>query len=30
MKLRSYFYASQYQQRPAPAGGGTLKREWWR
>ena len=26
----SYAYAGQYQQRPAPAGGGILKRWWWR
>jgi hypothetical protein len=23
-------YAGQYQQRPAPAEGGVLKRHWWR
>ena len=28
--LGSYRYAGQYQQRPAPAGGGMLKRHWWR
>jgi hypothetical protein len=27
--LGSYRYAGQYQQRPAPAGGGMLKRHWW-
>ena len=30
MTLGSYRYAGQYQQRPAPAGGGMLKRHWWR
>lgn len=24
-----YAYHSQYQQSPAPRGGGILKREWW-
>lgn len=24
-----YIWAGQYQQRPAPAGGGVIKREWW-
>jgi predicted phage terminase large subunit-like protein len=28
--LGSYRYAGQFQQRPAPAGGGMLKRHWWR
>jgi hypothetical protein len=28
--LGSYRYAGQYQQRPAPAGGGMLKNHWWR
>jgi len=28
--LGSYRYAGQFQQRPAPAGGGMLKRYWWR
>jgi predicted phage terminase large subunit-like protein len=28
--LGSYHYAAQFQQRPAPAGGGMLKRHWWR
>ena len=28
--LGSYRYAGQYQQRPAPAEGGMLKRHWWR
>jgi predicted phage terminase large subunit-like protein len=27
--LGSYAYAGQYQQRPAPAGGGMFKREWF-
>jgi hypothetical protein len=27
--LGSYRYAGQYQQRPAPAGGGMLKKHWW-
>jgi predicted phage terminase large subunit-like protein len=26
----SYWWSSQYQQRPAPAGGGLFKREWFR
>lgn len=29
-RLGSYGTAAQLQQRPAPAGGGILKREWWR
>jgi len=28
--LGSYAYAGQYQQEPAPLGGGILKRFWWR
>jgi len=28
--LGSYRYAGQFQERPAPAGGGMLKRHWWR
>jgi predicted phage terminase large subunit-like protein len=28
--LGSYRYAGQFQQRPAPASGGMLKRHWWR
>lgn len=28
--LGSYAYAGQYQQRPAPRGGGILKRHWIR
>jgi len=28
--LGSYRYAGQYQQRPAPAGGGMLKPHWWK
>lgn len=28
--LGSYGYAGQYQQQPAPAEGGMLKRHWWR
>ena len=27
--LGSYRYAGQFQQRPAPAGGGMLKQRWW-
>lgn len=30
VELGSYGYAGQYQQRPSPAEGGMLKREWWR
>jgi predicted phage terminase large subunit-like protein len=26
----SYMYAGQYQQRPAPAGGGIFNRNWWK
>lgn len=28
--LGSYAYAGQYQQRPSPAEGGLLKREWFK
>jgi predicted phage terminase large subunit-like protein len=28
--LGAYRYAGQYQQRPAPAGGGMLKPHWWK
>lgn len=28
--LGTYGYAGQYDQDPAPAGGGILKRHWWR
>jgi hypothetical protein len=28
--LGSYAYSSQYQQRPAPAGSGLVKRQWFR
>jgi hypothetical protein len=28
--MGSYAAASQLQQRPSPAGGGILKRHWWR
>ncbi len=28
--LGSYAFSAQCQQRPAPAGGGVFKREWWR
>lgn len=27
--LGSFGYAAQYQQRPAPRGGGIFKRDWW-
>lgn len=30
IELGPYNYAGQYQQRPAPAGGGILKREWFK
>jgi predicted phage terminase large subunit-like protein len=30
VELGYYRYAAQYQQRPAPAEGGLLKRCWWR
>lgn len=29
-RLGSYGFAGQYQQRPAPAEGGIIKRWWWR
>lgn len=29
LRLGSRAYAGQFQQRPAPAEGGTFKREWW-
>lgn len=29
VKLGSYRYAGQHQQRPAPAGGGLFKRSWF-
>jgi predicted phage terminase large subunit-like protein len=29
-KQRAYMWASQYQQRPEPRGGGIFKRHWWR
>jgi predicted phage terminase large subunit-like protein len=29
VSLGSYRYAGQFQQRPAPADGGMLKRHWW-
>jgi len=28
--LGEYGTAAQYQQRPSPAGGGILKKHWWR
>jgi predicted phage terminase large subunit-like protein len=28
-KIGSYFFAAQYQQSPAPAGGGIVKAEWF-
>jgi predicted phage terminase large subunit-like protein len=28
-KMGSYRYAAQFQQSPAPAGGGLVKRSWW-
>lgn len=28
-KKNPYTWAGQYQQRPAPKGGGVIKREWW-
>lgn len=28
--LGEYGYAAQYQQLPAPRGGGILRRDWWR
>lgn len=30
VRLGSYMYAGQIQQRPSPAEGGILKRHWWR
>jgi predicted phage terminase large subunit-like protein len=30
LTLGSYGFSAQFQQRPAPAGGGLLKSEWWR
>jgi predicted phage terminase large subunit-like protein len=29
-ELGSYAYAGQYQQQPAPIGGGMFRDEWWR
>ena len=29
-KMGPYVFAGQMQQRPEPAGGGIIKREWWR
>ena len=29
-QMGPYAYASQYQQMPAPRGGGILRRAWWR
>ena len=26
----SYFWAGMHQQRPSPAGGGIIKRNWWK
>jgi predicted phage terminase large subunit-like protein len=26
----SYLWAGMYQQRPSPAGGGIIKRSWWK
>jgi predicted phage terminase large subunit-like protein len=28
-ELGPYAYAGQYQQEPAPRGGGIIRREWW-
>jgi len=28
--IGSYFYNALYQQRPSPADGDAIKREWWR
>ncbi len=28
-KMGSYRFAAQFQQTPAPAGGGLVKRAWW-
>jgi len=30
VRLGSYAYAGQYQQRPSPLEGGILQRAWWR
>ena len=30
LNLGSMGFASQYQQRPAPAGGALFKHEWWK
>jgi len=30
IQLGSYNYAGQYQQNPAPTGGGVIKREWFK
>jgi predicted phage terminase large subunit-like protein len=30
LKADEYTYASQYDQRPAPLGGGLFKRDWWK
>jgi predicted phage terminase large subunit-like protein len=30
IRLGSYGYSGQYQQRPSPAAGGIFKRWWWR
>lgn len=29
-ELGPYAYAGQYQQEPAPRGGGIIRRDWWR
>lgn len=29
-EMGPYAFAGQYQQRPEPAGGGVIKREWWK
>lgn len=28
-RANTYLWAGQYQQRPAPRGGGLIKEEWW-
>ncbi|MDE2096883.1 MAG: phage terminase large subunit [Patescibacteria group bacterium] len=28
-RRRQYMWATQYQQRPEPRGGGIFKRDWW-
>lgn len=28
-KRNKFVFAGQYQQRPEPAGGGIIKRDWW-